>query len=263
MAKPLRPKRGTTAKNDAFVGLASEITVDTEKHSIRVHDGVTAGGHALATEADLAAVRTEAQASASAAQASASAAQATADAALPKSGGTISGDIVFGSDAMVIRKPTSDKYLAFRGGDGYSTGASMVLYGKSASDTPGAARLIAHDGTNNYSLYCYPDGKMTWAGKAVERVNSSGDGWIRYESGKLIAKGSITCSTANAVTKYTLLSPFKDKNYRVAFSVQGASGSTAYAQVKRIYTDSTASVLAVQSSVGGVTVEFVAFGEWK
>lgn len=47
MAKPLRPKRGTTAKNDAFVGLASEITVDTDKHSIRVHDGVTAGGHEL------------------------------------------------------------------------------------------------------------------------------------------------------------------------------------------------------------------------
>lgn len=47
MAKPLRPKRGTTAKNDAFTGLAFEITVDTEKHSIRVHDGVTAGGHEI------------------------------------------------------------------------------------------------------------------------------------------------------------------------------------------------------------------------
>ena len=47
MAKPLRPKRGTTAKNDAFVGLASEITIDTDKHSIRVHDGVTAGGHEI------------------------------------------------------------------------------------------------------------------------------------------------------------------------------------------------------------------------
>ena len=47
MAKPLRPKRGTTAKNDAFVGLASEITIDTTKHSIRVHDGVTAGGHEI------------------------------------------------------------------------------------------------------------------------------------------------------------------------------------------------------------------------
>lgn len=51
MAKPLRPKRGTTAKNDAFTGLAYEITIDTEKHSIRVHDGVTAGGHEILPKA--------------------------------------------------------------------------------------------------------------------------------------------------------------------------------------------------------------------
>lgn len=51
MAKPLRPKRGTTAKNDAFVGLASEITIDTDKHSIRVHDGITVGGHEILPKA--------------------------------------------------------------------------------------------------------------------------------------------------------------------------------------------------------------------
>lgn len=51
MAKPLRPKRGTTAKNDAFTGLASEITIDTDKRSIRVHDGVTAGGHEILPKA--------------------------------------------------------------------------------------------------------------------------------------------------------------------------------------------------------------------
>lgn len=51
MAKPLRPKRGTTAKNNAFTGLASEITIDTDKHSIRVHDGVTVGGHEILPKA--------------------------------------------------------------------------------------------------------------------------------------------------------------------------------------------------------------------
>lgn len=44
MAKPFRLKRGTTAKNDAFVGLQYEITLDKDKSSLRVHDGVTAGG---------------------------------------------------------------------------------------------------------------------------------------------------------------------------------------------------------------------------
>lgn len=75
MAKPLRPKRGTTAKNNAFVGLVAEITVDTDKKTIRVHDGVTAGGNALATDADLATVRTTANNAASAA----STAQTTAN----------------------------------------------------------------------------------------------------------------------------------------------------------------------------------------
>lgn len=44
MAKPFRPKRGTTAQNNAFTGLEYEITLDKDKGSLRVHDGVTAGG---------------------------------------------------------------------------------------------------------------------------------------------------------------------------------------------------------------------------
>jgi glutathione peroxidase-family protein len=47
MAKPFRPKRGTTAENNAFIGLPYEVTLDTERHSLRVHDGVTAGGREI------------------------------------------------------------------------------------------------------------------------------------------------------------------------------------------------------------------------
>ena len=53
MSKPLRPKRGTTAENDAFTGLAYEVTLDTEKHRLRTHDGVTAGGYEHALVRDL------------------------------------------------------------------------------------------------------------------------------------------------------------------------------------------------------------------
>ena len=37
-------RRGTTAENNAFTGAVGEITVDTTKNTIRVHDGATAGG---------------------------------------------------------------------------------------------------------------------------------------------------------------------------------------------------------------------------
>lgn len=44
MAIRFQLRRGTTAQNDSFVGAEGEITFDTGTKSIRVHDGVTAGG---------------------------------------------------------------------------------------------------------------------------------------------------------------------------------------------------------------------------
>ena len=42
-------RRGTTAQNDAFTGAVGEISVDTTKDTLRVHDGATAGGFELLT----------------------------------------------------------------------------------------------------------------------------------------------------------------------------------------------------------------------
>jgi hypothetical protein len=47
MAQVLQLRRGTTAQNDAFTGAIAEVSVDTDKNYIRVHDGVTMGGHEL------------------------------------------------------------------------------------------------------------------------------------------------------------------------------------------------------------------------
>ncbi|MDE6250206.1 MAG: hypothetical protein K2M34_01040 [Alphaproteobacteria bacterium] len=40
-------KRGTTAQNDEYTGLAGEITMDTDTNTLRIHDGQTQGGHAV------------------------------------------------------------------------------------------------------------------------------------------------------------------------------------------------------------------------
>ena len=47
----LQLRRGTTAEHSSFTGAVGEITVDTTKDSVVVHDGATAGGIPLATEA--------------------------------------------------------------------------------------------------------------------------------------------------------------------------------------------------------------------
>lgn len=48
MSRVLQIRRGTTAENDNFTGMAGEITFDTTAKTIRVHDGSTLGGFALA-----------------------------------------------------------------------------------------------------------------------------------------------------------------------------------------------------------------------
>lgn len=50
MTTALRLRRGTTTQHGTFTGLAGEVTVDTTKHTVVVHDGVTPGGIPLLTE---------------------------------------------------------------------------------------------------------------------------------------------------------------------------------------------------------------------
>lgn len=53
VATQVKRRRGTTAENDAFTGAEGEITVDIEKHELRVHDGTTQGGHIIPTNETL------------------------------------------------------------------------------------------------------------------------------------------------------------------------------------------------------------------
>jgi len=50
MADQVQWRGGTTAEHAGFTGAPREITVDTDKKTLVVHDGVTAGGHPLARQ---------------------------------------------------------------------------------------------------------------------------------------------------------------------------------------------------------------------
>lgn len=47
MAFAFQRRRGTTAQHASFTGLNAELTVDTDKEVVVVHDGTTAGGFPL------------------------------------------------------------------------------------------------------------------------------------------------------------------------------------------------------------------------
>ena len=50
MATQIQWRRGTTAQTASFTGAVGEITVDTDKNTLVVHDNSTVGGFALARE---------------------------------------------------------------------------------------------------------------------------------------------------------------------------------------------------------------------
>ena len=56
MAKLLKLRRGSTSDHSSFTGAEGEVTVDTTKDTLVVHDGSTAGGHPLAKASDVVAV---------------------------------------------------------------------------------------------------------------------------------------------------------------------------------------------------------------
>lgn len=53
MSTQLRMRGGTTTQHNTFTGAEREVTVDTTKDTLIVHDGSTAGGVPLAKEADV------------------------------------------------------------------------------------------------------------------------------------------------------------------------------------------------------------------
>ena len=53
MARQIQIRRGTTLENDNFTGAVGEITMDTDAKTLRVHDGETVGGVALARASDI------------------------------------------------------------------------------------------------------------------------------------------------------------------------------------------------------------------
>jgi hypothetical protein len=46
-------RRGTTAEHSTFTGLVGEVTIDTTKDTIVVHDGSTVGGIPLAKSSEI------------------------------------------------------------------------------------------------------------------------------------------------------------------------------------------------------------------
>ena len=63
MPSILKLRRGTTIEHISFTGVEGELTADTTKDCVILHDGLTAGGFEVAMESSLDAIKTELAAS--------------------------------------------------------------------------------------------------------------------------------------------------------------------------------------------------------
>ena len=157
MAKLLKLRRGTTSQHSSFTGAEGEVTVDTTKDTLVVHDGSTAGGVPLAKEsANLSLIDEDNMSTNSAtrppSQQSVKAYVDTADALKANlSGATFTGDVTLTGDSANVVWDKSDNALEFaaganitledqniirftNGASGNSSGNEGIMFGASGSE---------------------------------------------------------------------------------------------------------------------------------
>jgi len=184
MPTQLQLRRGNTAQTATFTGAVAEITVDTDKKTVVVHDGTTAGGFALAlesaqldqfafTKANLAFDR------ANSAFAQANAAYDTANTKFNSAGGTISGNVIVTGNVT----PTTDNVYSLGSAgnrwkdlfvgpgsvniDGIvigNTGGNIVISGASdfVFQPTGGAPSVSTSGSANIALNAFNQANLAY-----------------------------------------------------------------------------------------------------
>lgn len=169
MSKPLKPRRGTTAENNAFVGEAYEVTYDTDKNTLVCRDGLTAGGFPLATEGEVTTQLSSLDTSIRAVIAEEVAKYLPLDGSQPMTGRL---QLPHSAEANSRRNDTDGTFIECSLGFHDDQGALVIARRKdsTAYDQAGMVGLKACDGAEIKYLLGYPNGKIQWDSKTVLTV---------------------------------------------------------------------------------------------
>jgi hypothetical protein len=195
MAKQLKLRRGTTSQHSSFTGAEGEVTVDTTKDTVVVHDGSTAGGIPLAKES---AAYTHPNHSGEV--------TSSADGAQ-----TIADNVVDEANLKVSNSPTNGQFLSAQSGNtGGLTWATPTTYthpnhsGEVTSSADGAQTIandvvdeanlkVSNAPTNGYFLSAQSGntGGLTWAEVSQVLTEDGSDNLIAGDiAGNRISGGS-------------------------------------------------------------------------
>lgn len=133
----------------------------------------------------------------------------------------------------------------------------------------GGFDLLASDGTNSASLTGRPGASLTWAGKNIERVNSStsegGAGYIRYENGLQICWGGGTASgtSSGKTISYQVAFNYSPSVTVTAGSLTGTASYHVSIQTSDVTTTSFNCAMSLNNAWSSGGFRWIAIGTWK
>lgn len=165
MATRLQLRKGTTTEHNTFVGAEGEVTVDTDKDVLVVHDGTTAGGFPVAARAN-----------------------ADGTISLIKKDGTIAGSInSTGLFNNTLTSTATDQALTAAQGRLLSNG-QFGKWGAYYTETGALNTVYTHTGESPLLLTVV----ATIATSGTTLQIQSSDGFVRGWSGSTVANGKVS-----------------------------------------------------------------------
>ena len=252
---------GTTAQIDAYEGHEGQIVWDKDKKTFVGMSGTAGKNYPLAPKEYV---------------------DKEVAKCLPLTGGQVTGDIRFGTGAIISGMSQDGKFRELiLGSDAQedpsgNSGASLALRNSGGSNESlrGSFALITRlaNTTMPYILEGKTNGDLTWGGQNVEAITSRSGGWnqgcIRYASGIQICWLINVLTNAAGGVSFSFPAPFASAPYVVA-SLQGSS--TSLANWSFVYDDHTGGGKTGTNiwlmSNGAVSpsnnIRCFAFGFWK
>jgi hypothetical protein len=187
MSTQVQYRRGTNAQNAAFTGALAEITVDTTNGTLRVHDGITAGGSNIATVAYVASQISSLSANAIT--------FGTSNVQIPSSGSNIRVN-VGGTSNVAVFSTTGANITGTLGVSGNITGGNLSGTSIVGTLTTAAQTNITSVGTLG-SLTVTANvagGNLTTAGQVVATGNVNGGNLV--VTGNLVDTGAMEIITS-------------------------------------------------------------------
>jgi hypothetical protein len=223
MSTQVQYRRGTNAQNISFTGALAEITVDTTNGTLRVHDGITAGGSNIATVAYV-----TAQISALSAN---SISSGTSNVRVVSSGGNVTTSVGGTADVLVITS-TGANVAGYVTATGNITGGNISGTSIVGTLTTAAQTNITSVGTLGSLTVT---GNITFGGSLVDtaalEIITGSNGNITLSpngSGLIVANKDIRNGQANGVGNIGTTTGYFNTVFAKATSAQYADLAEMY-----------------------------------